>query len=117
MPFGASSHRQQDLKEVLENLLTQAYGKPIYEPIMKRILIAPLIFMVAPLSMAHATGYAGEKKTARAFVNLPEANNPIFHSQAITWTVQRIIDRRIGNNFQAFKLLSRLPATSTGPRT
>ncbi|MGO9146310.1 MAG: hypothetical protein ACLQDF_08065 [Desulfomonilia bacterium] len=46
---------------------------------MKRILIALLIFMAAPLGMAHATGYGDEKKTARDFVNLLEANNLIIH--------------------------------------
>ncbi len=60
---------------------------------MKRILIALLIFMTAPLGMAHATGYGDEKKTARDFVNLLEANNLIIHDQAITWTVQQIMDR------------------------
>ena len=60
---------------------------------MKRILIALLIFMTAPLGMAHATGYGDEKKTARDFVNLLEANNLIIHDQAITWTVQQITDR------------------------
>ena len=60
---------------------------------MKRILIVLLIFMVAPLGMAHATGYGDEKKTARDFLNLLEANNLIIHDQAITWTVQQIADR------------------------
>ncbi len=60
---------------------------------MKRILIALLIFMAVPLNMAHAIGYGDEKKTARDFVNLLEANNLIIHDQAITWTVQQISDR------------------------
>ena len=60
---------------------------------MKRILIALLIFIAAPVGMSWSMTYGDERQIADEFNNLLEANNLIIHDSEIAWPVQMLADR------------------------
>ncbi len=59
----------------------------------KRILLALLVFILAPVSMALSMTYGDERQIADEFTNLLEANNLIIHDSEIAWPAQMLADR------------------------
>ncbi len=59
----------------------------------KRLLLALLVFILAPVSMAFPLTYGDERQIADEFTNLLEANNLIIHDSEIAWPAQMLADR------------------------